>query len=92
MNKKLLVIVLGSLIVIIGSILVFLVMRDKEASNTNGLLKIKGFSYHEPGSVSCAALTPGCGFCNGEVINKACYVTQEQFKEYKSLYSAVEAE
>jgi hypothetical protein len=37
------------------------------------LYLVKSFHYVEPGENTCMAISPECGVCPGEVVNKLCY-------------------
>ena len=48
---------------------------DSNDSLKAGLTKVKGYVDH--GS-PCAALTPECGLCYGQVIDKECYIDKSK--------------
>ena len=87
-NKKLLLAV--CILVVLGIVFIGSNRSGNTNQNDNGKMAIKGFVRSE--GASCAALTPGCGYCPGEVADGACHVTQAQFDEYKKLYPELEAD
>lgn len=56
------------------------------------LIRVVGYNHIDEGAVACAAITPGCGVCYGEVVNKECYVTKEEFTEFKKVYPGLEGD
>ncbi len=48
---------------------------SKDAKTIGGevLHQIKDYRHVESGQVTCNALVPECGYCNGEVVDKKCY-------------------
>jgi len=57
-------------VLVLAVILGFFLFYKNADSRTTGLTKVPGYV---DGGV-CAALSPSCGLCYGQVINKACYV------------------
>lgn len=55
-------------------------------------IRIVGYNHIEDGGIACAAIMPACGTCYGEVIDKECYVTQEEFDSFKELYPELRGE
>lgn len=92
MRTKRLLIILSLIVILIvlSAGLYFLAPqgpKSQERAITNRI-KIKDFN----GEGLCAAIMPSCGYCPGEEKSGGCYVTQEQFDEYKGYYSELEAE
>ena len=57
-------------ILVLAVVLGFVFLRRNTDPRTAGLMKVSGYV---DGGV-CAAMTPECGLCYGEVIDKECYV------------------
>jgi hypothetical protein len=56
-------------------------------------LKIKNFRTPLPGYLGiCDSLAPQCGYCTGQIIGDACYVSQNELSEYKKTYPSVETQ
>jgi|GEM_PF-4470326 len=72
MTKKTTTIVLASLgILCLAAILYFVFFYKSADPRTAGLTKVPGYV---DGGPSCAALSPSCGLCYGQVIDKECYI------------------
>lgn len=65
---------------------------ENENSWKTGQRKIKGYTYVEPYGATCMAISPGCGVCFGEIVDKECLVTREEYAKYKEAYPSLEVE
>lgn len=54
--------------------------------------KIVDYQHADADVAQCAAIMPECGWCNGKVINKQCYVNDEQLAEYRQYVPDVKVE
>lgn len=58
---------------------IFIWSQNEEEPPRPGLVKVKEYRYYGPdfdGPV-CQALTPECGVCPGEVIDKMCWIESD---------------
>lgn len=65
---------------------------QKENSWTTGQRKVKKYTYVEPYGGTCMAVSPGCGVCFGEIVDKECLVTKQEYDEFKEVYPSLEVE
>lgn len=56
------------------------------------MIRLVDYNHSEPNEIACAALSPECGACFGEIIDKECYMTQEQFERYKQRFPDLRGE
>ena len=72
MTKKTTKIVLTSVgVVCLAAILYFVFFHKSADPRTAGLTKVSGYV---DGGAPCAAMSPSCGLCYGQVIDKECYI------------------
>lgn len=73
-NSKIMVIIF----VVLGIFAACIVLvYGNNAKTKAGMTKVKDYNHVAEGEVTCMALTPECGYCPGEVIDKECYVKAE---------------
>lgn len=65
---------------------------EKDNLWKTGQRKVKDYTYVEPYGATCMAISPGCGVCFGERVDRECLVTQEEYIKYKKLYPSLEVE
>lgn len=90
-QKYNMVIFLGSLMTFLIGIVVAVLVAwaiqkngGDDAPQTQGSewVLVKGYSHVEPGTVTCQAVMPECGYCPGEVREKQCFVKRGVDYEY----------
>ncbi len=68
--------IIALLLIVAGGITIFNIYnsKDKRIIRNGKILHIvENYRYIEPGENTCLALSPECGYCAGEVIEKKCY-------------------
>lgn len=78
--KKLAVIIGVGVVVLIAAVYA-LYFIDRDAPE--GMRMVKSYRDTSNDEVTCMALSPGCGICPGEIINKKCYVKKGSYEQYE---------
>jgi hypothetical protein len=81
-KKNLKALVLIALMLVLTAALGFLFFHKSANPPAAGLTKVSGYN---DGSV-CAAMSPSCGLCYGQVIDKECYVDRDKLTPEQSRY------
>ena len=76
-KRFILPIVAGIVVALIIVAIALLASADKAPSGMKQLHNYIG------GPGICTALTPECGYCPGEIIDKKCYVNKDDYERYK---------
>ena len=70
-KKKLTTLILLGAIVLVS---IAAAIGNRSSNVPDGYELVKDYRHVEADSTTCSALMPQCGYCPGEVIDKACYV------------------
>ena len=72
------------LLLVLATVSIFIALIFYFLNKTpSGLTRVPNFRYVEPGGVSCQAISPECGECFGEIINKQCYVDKTELDDFE---------
>ena len=74
-------VIIGVVIAVLVAAVYVLYFIDWDAPD--GMRMVKSYRDTSNDEVVCLALSPGCGICPGEVINKKCYVKKGSYEQYE---------
>jgi hypothetical protein len=63
---------IATIVILVVALTAIIIARNNNAHA--GLVPERGYQYVGPNGGTCEAISPGCGYCYGKVIDKICYV------------------